>query len=174
MKSSSGLIDTSVKATSKGFNQTKQDPKNQEEEKDAPKKCRHGPTEKCLNCLGVTEDNWKDVKTKCDHGPDKKCPNCINEDEREFKHEPFDSFLTEMRKKCAKLHKPEAKCPNCTFSQEFNYKVDYNCKNHKPYPQGMCNKCIPANVCLSRQVYRHVDYCSVMNLPDLNSFVNRW
>jgi len=90
------------------------------------------------------------------------------------KHESFDSFLTEMRFRCAKLHKPDAKCPNCTFSIEQSYKVDYTCKKHRPYPLGMCNRCLPPNVVLSRQVWRHVDYCSFMNFPDLNSFVVRW
>ena len=72
-----------------------------------------------------------------------------------------------MRKRCAKLHKPDGKCPNCTFSQEYRYNVDYDCKNHKPFPQGRCNKCVPENAVLARQVYRHVDYVSFMNFEEM-------
>jgi len=82
--------------------------------------------------------------------------------------------LKEKRKKCAKTHNATAKCQNCTFSQQYNYKVDYTCKNHKPYPLGMCNKCVPAAVVLSRQIYRHIDYVSFMNYKELSSFVGHW
>ena len=46
--------------------------------------------------------------------------------------------------------------------------------NHKPYPLGMCNKCIPPGISLNRQVYRHVDYVSFMNNEELQKFVGNW
>ena len=50
-----------------------------EEDKEEDKKCKHGPSEKCLHCLGITKNNWQDVKKGCDHKPGEKCPNCIDE-----------------------------------------------------------------------------------------------
>ena len=53
-------------------------------------------------------------KLKCTHSSNQKCPNCIgNDDEgmvQDRKHESFDSFLTEMFKKCAKSHGKSQKC----------------------------------------------------------------
>jgi nuclear protein localization family protein 4 len=56
--------------------------------------------------------------------------------------------------------------------QSFSYKVNYKCPNHKPYPVGMCNKCLPQAVVMKRQSYRHVDYVSFQNFPEMASFVN--
>lgn len=36
--------------------------------------------------------------------------------------------------------------------------VDTECKNHEPWPKAMCNKCLPPNVVVNRQPYRHVDF----------------
>lgn len=38
----------------------------------------------------------------------------------------------------------------------------------------MCNKCIPPNVVLQRQAYRHVDYVQFMNTSAIQAFVNSW
>lgn len=59
-------------------------------------------------------------------------------------------------------------------SFNFSYKVNYNCPNHKPFPEGMCNKCLPPSVILNRQSYRHVDYVSFMNFNEMASFVGYW
>jgi nuclear protein localization family protein 4 len=52
--------------------------------------------------------------------------------------------------------------------------MKYHCTAHKPYPLGMCNKCIPPSCVLNRQVYRHVDYISILNYPELQKFVDSW
>lgn len=80
-------------------------------------KCRHGPNQKCINCLGVTKENaeYAAVKSLCQHPPGGKCPNCIKAEEKVFKHESFDNWIVEQRKKCEKSHPPNAKCQNCTF-----------------------------------------------------------
>ena len=49
-----------------------------------------------------------------------------------------------------------------------------NCPDHKPYPLGMCNKCLPPAVILGRQPFRHVDYVSFLNYGDISSFVGAW
>jgi len=45
--------------------------------------CRHGPNQKCVNCLGVTKENAETagLKNLCQHPPGGKCPNCIKADE---------------------------------------------------------------------------------------------
>ena len=113
-------------------------------------------------------------KPACTHPAGQKCANCIDDDKNVFKHESFDNWIVETRKKCAKSHPSNAKCQNCTFVNSVSYKVDYTCKNHKPYPLGMCNKCVPPAVILNRQIFRHVDYVSFMNYPELSKFVAHW
>ena len=54
---------------------------------------------------------------------------------------------------------------------DLDYKVKKNCSTgHKPYPQGMCNKCIPPSIVISGQSYRHVDYVSIMNFKEMQKF----
>ena len=38
----------------------------------------------------------------------------------------------------------------------------------------MCNKCIPPNVVVKRQEYRHVDYVQFMNIAQIQDFVSFW
>jgi nuclear protein localization family protein 4 len=52
--------------------------------------------------------------------------------------------------------------------------VDARCKYHEPYPKAMCNKCIPPNVIVKRQEYRHVDYVEFMNIGQIQNFVKYW
>ena len=67
------------------------------------------------------------------------------------KHQSFENYLIEMKKKCKDKHLPHQKCQNCSqVVQNFSYKVKYNCPDHKPYPLGMCNKCLPPAVVLNR------------------------
>ena len=38
----------------------------------------------------------------------------------------------------------------------------------------MCNKCIPPNVVVQRQVYRHVDYVQFMNVAQIQDLIRYW
>jgi len=49
----------------------------EEETKEAPKACTHGPREKCLNCLVADPKEAIKVEHKCLHGPHEKCLNCL-------------------------------------------------------------------------------------------------
>jgi len=101
----------------------------------------------------------------------------MNEDEgmiADRKHEAFDKYIGDMKRRCSKAHAAHQKCQNCTFSLERRYTVDYNCKYHPPYPQGSCFRCTPETVVLSRQTYRHIDYVSFMNFKELSKFVDHW
>lgn len=98
-----------------------------------------------------------------------------DEDEDKFvKHQSFENYLVEMKKKCKDKHLPHQKCQDCSAYTQFSYKVDKTCKDHKPYPLGMCNKCLPPAVPLQRQGYRHVDYVSFVNFKEISQFVGAW
>jgi len=110
--------------------------KNTTEEEASKLRCNHASTSKCPNCIGKTA-SAAPAKVKCHHGSNSKCPNCMNEDAgmvADRKHEAFDKFTSEMRRKCAKTHAENMKCQNCAFSQSMRYVVDYDCKFHPPYP----------------------------------------
>lgn len=50
----------------------------------------------------------KDIKHQCKHGPNEKCSNCVQtQDLSNFKHESFEHFLSEMKAKCKGKHKPD-------------------------------------------------------------------
>ena len=85
----------------------------------------------------------------------------------QFKHESFDNFLKEMRKKHDKSSQGwNTKMQNFSFTpQAQSYKVYYE--------KGKAVKA-PPNVVLTRQVYRHVDYVSFMNHKELAKFVGFW
>jgi nuclear protein localization family protein 4 len=38
----------------------------------------------------------------------------------------------------------------------------------------MCNKCVPPNVIVKRQEFRHVDYVQFMNIGQIQNFVSYW
>ncbi len=92
----------------------------------------------------------------------------------EGKHESFENYLLEMKKKCRGSHRPDQRCQTCAPVQTYSYKVNYNCPNHKPFPQGMCNKCLPPAVVLKRQTYRHLDYVSFMSFREVSGFIGHW
>jgi hypothetical protein len=97
------------------------------------------------------------------------------EGDKLVKHQSFENYIVEQKKKCKDKHLPHQKCQDCTMTQGFSYKVNKNCKEqHRPYPQGMCNKCLPPAVVLTRQSYRHVDYVSFMNFKEMSQFVGAW
>lgn len=168
------MIDTSSAPKLQKSPSKKQQPLTEEEVKKGH--CNHGPNAKCINCLGITKENIKEIKHTCNHGPLQKCPNCITGDKEDkfVKHESFEAFLSDLKSKCKGKHQPDQKCQNCVPFSQFSYKVNYKCPNHKPFPEGMCNKCLPPAVILKRQSYRHVDYVSFMNFTEMSSFVNYW
>ncbi|MCQ2819315.1 MAG: hypothetical protein MJ252_18785 [archaeon] len=137
-------------------------------------KCTHGPGQKCLYCMAPADKN-QPMKYKCQHGEGGKCPNCAG---KEFisdaKHLSFDQYINDKRQKCKGTHEMTTLCINCMPPALLNYKMKPNCPNHPPYPEGVCNKCMPANVILNRQVYRHVDFVSFMNTEEINEFIKPW
>lgn len=56
----------------------------------------------------------------------------------------------------------------------MSYVVKKNCKEHQPFPVGMCAKCLPPAISLKRQIYRHIDFCSIMNVKEIGGLVTHW
>lgn len=79
-----------------------------------------------------------------------------------------------MKLKCKDLHPPEAKCHNCLPPSQVLYKLKPGCKEHAPFPAGLCTKCMPPTANLIRQSYRHVDYVQFMNSEEIQSFMSYW
>ena len=97
------------------------------------------------------QEKPKDAVRMIAGSTDKKMVSTGEEENEQFvKHQSFENYLIEMKKRCAGKHLPHQKCQNCSITQSFSYKVKYNCLDHKPYPLGMCNKCLPPAVVLSR------------------------
>lgn len=96
------------------------------------------------------------------------------DDDKFIKHQSYDNFLRERLSKCGDKHLPHQKCQDCTFEKDISYKVKYDCIDHKPFPLGMCQKCLPPTVILGRQPFRHVDYVSFMNFKEMSQFVGAW
>ena len=154
--------------------QVKSELEKEREKQGLTPKCNHPPTSKCLHCMQTP--NYKgNIKYNCTHGPNAMCPNCMNKDLiDDVKHISFDEFLNIGKQKCKGSHDKESKCNNCLPPLEKNFKFNNKCKNHEPYPKGMCTKCLPPGVILGRQPYRHVDYVSFMNFEEISSFVQQW
>lgn len=137
------------------------------------KKCTHNVGQKCLHCMQTVTKG--PIIYNCQHDANGKCPNCVDKNFiQSAKHRSFGQFLNDNKEKCKGIHEKDAKCNNCLPPAEVVYKLKPNCLNHAPYPEGLCSKCLPPNVNLTRQVYRHVDYVSFMNMEELNEFVNIW
>ena len=90
------------------------------------------------------------------------------------KHVSFDEYLNSRKQKCKGTHDITSKCNNCIPPLELDYKFTNNCRYHAPYPEGMCSKCMPPGIVLSRQNYRHVDYVSFMNYEEIKLFLSVW
>lgn len=120
----------------------------------------------------VEKEDPKKENVKMIQGLEDKRRAAAIADEKFIKHQSYDNYLRERLSKCQ--HPPNQKCPYCTFEKDISYKVKYDCPDHKPFPLGMCHKCMPPTVILGRQAYRHVDYVSFMNFKEMSQFVGAW
>lgn len=112
--------------------------------------CRHGPQGKCLHCVPL-EPYDKEFLNKCD--PPIK----------------FLSFHSYIRKLTGGVDK--GKFVNL---ENISCKIKAGCKEHPPWPGGICTKCQPNAVTLNRQEYRHVDNIMFENPAVADRFLNYW
>ncbi|CAL1529212.1 unnamed protein product [Lymnaea stagnalis] len=112
--------------------------------------CRHGPQGKCLHCVPL-EPYDQEFLSKCD--PPIK----------------FLSFHSYIRKLTGGVDK--GKFVNL---ENLSCKIKPGCKEHPPWPGGICTKCQPSAVTLNRQEYRHVDNIMFENPAVADRFLNYW
>ncbi|XP_076653161.1 nuclear protein localization 4 isoform X1 [Halictus rubicundus] len=130
----------------------------------------------------VDEQLWKiDGKIQrkrdeklCRHGGNGCCVHCSP-------LEPFDeSYLKEQNIKHLSFHsylrKLTAGVDRGKFIQldDISCRVKTGCKDHPPWPRGICSKCQPNSITLNRQTYRHVDNVMFENPTLVERFLNYW
>jgi len=112
--------------------------------------CRHGPRGKCLHCVPL--EPYDEQYLKSADPPIK-----------------FLSFHSYLRKLTGGVDK--GKFANL---ENLSCKIKPGCKEHPPWPGGICTKCQPNAVTLNRQTYRHVDYIQFENPFIVEKFLNYW
>lgn len=111
-------------------------------------RCRHNSNGCCVHCSPL--ESFDEAYLK----------------EQNIKHLSYHSYLRKMtsgvdRGKFLAL-------------EDISCSIKSGCKDHPPWPRGICSKCQPNAITLNRQLYRHVDNVAFEN-PDLvERFLNYW
>lgn len=58
--------------------------------------------------------------------------------------------------------------------ENISCKLRPGCRDHAPWPRGICTKCQPNALTLNRQVYRHVDMVMFENPTIVEHFLDFW
>ncbi|RVE44149.1 hypothetical protein evm_011196 [Chilo suppressalis] len=91
--------------------------------------------------------------------------------------EPWDeNYLKEHNIKHMSFHSYMRKITSGKFVSldELSFKIKPGCKEHPPWPRGICSKCQPGAVTLTRQPYRHVDNVLVEHPALVERFLAYW
>lgn len=130
----------------------------------------------------VDEQLWKvDGKIQrkrdeklCRHGAKGCCVHCTP-------LEPFDeAYLKEQNIKHLSFHAYLKKLTGGADKGKFiqlddiSCRIKTGCKDHPPWPRGICSKCQPSSITLNRQTYRHVDNVMFENPTLVERFLNYW
>lgn len=132
---------------------------------------------------GGLNNNEKVASWLCSHPPSSFCPKCIpssspadntmsddkilqrdtatGEMKNKVNFLPFNKYLAQQKPQCANRHPVQKSCPMCLPPPYPSYAFNPKCGQHAPYPAGQCVKCMPANILLQLQKYRHVDGISI-------------
>ena len=112
------------------------------------KLCRHGANGCCVHCSPL--EPFDEIYLK----------------EQNIKHLSFHSYL---RKLTAGVDRGK-------FIQvdDISCRIKAGCKDHPPWPRGICSKCQPNSITLNRQTYRHVDNVVFENPSLVERFLNYW
>lgn len=110
--------------------------------------CHHNSQSMCVHCTAL--DPWDEGYLK----------------DNKIKHISFHSYL---RKLTSGIDKGKY-----VSLIEESCKIDPNCRDHPPWPKGICSKCQPSAITLNRQPYRHVDNVMFENKHIVERFLNYW
>lgn len=58
--------------------------------------------------------------------------------------------------------------------EDINCRIKTGCREHPPWPKGICSKCQPSALTLNQQVYRHVDNIMFENTALVERFLDYW
>ncbi|XP_076366406.1 nuclear protein localization 4 [Tachypleus tridentatus] len=110
----------------------------------------------------------------CHHGAHAKCVHCTS-------IEPYDeSYLKDQNIKHMSFHAYLRKLTGGVDKGKFaaleniSCQIKPGCKEHLPWPLGICTKCQPSAITLNRQPYRHVDNVVFENPNIVERFLDYW
>uniref|UniRef100_A0A1A9ZAB3 MPN domain-containing protein n=1 Tax=Glossina pallidipes TaxID=7398 RepID=A0A1A9ZAB3_GLOPL len=86
--------------------------------------------------------------------------------EHKIKHLSFHSYI---RKQTSGIDRGKY-----MVFDDINCRIKTGCRDHLPWPKGICSKCQPSAITLNRQVYRHVDNVMFENTNIVERFLNYW
>ncbi|XP_049535201.1 nuclear protein localization protein 4 homolog [Anopheles darlingi] len=112
------------------------------------KLCRHNSNGCCVHCSPV--EPWDENYLK----------------EQKIKHFSFHSYLKKLTS--------GADRGKFVALEDLNCKIKTGCRDHPPWPKGICSKCQPSAITLNRQQYRHVDNVMFENTGIVERFLNYW
>jgi nuclear protein localization protein 4 homolog len=112
------------------------------------KLCRHSNNSRCVHCSSLEPFDEGYLK------------------ENKIKHLSFHSYL---RKMTSGLDRGKF-----VAFEDINCKIKSGCRDHPPWPKGICSKCQPSAITLNRQTYRHVDNVMFENNGIVDEFLNYW
>ncbi|KAH8304915.1 hypothetical protein KR018_004639 [Drosophila ironensis] len=110
----------------------------------------------------------------CHHNANGRCVHCSA-------LEPYDeSYLKEQNIKHLSFHSYIRKQTSGMdhgkyfVFDDINCRIKPGCREHPPWPKGICSKCQPSAITLNRQTYRHVDNVMFENTKIVERFLNYW
>lgn len=112
------------------------------------KLCRHANNSRCVHCSSIEPYDEAYLK------------------EQKIKHLSFHSYLRKMTSGMDR--------GKYVAFEDMNCKVKAGCRDHPPWPKGICSKCQPSAITLNRQTYRHVDNVMFENTGIVDEFLNYW
>ncbi|KAL3311569.1 Nuclear protein localization protein 4 [Cichlidogyrus casuarinus] len=93
-------------------------------------------------------------------------PDYLEQFDPPVKFMPFHAYIKQLQKASI--------IGNYVNLENLNCAVKAGCPDHPPWPEGICTKCQPKPVTLSRQPYRHCDYVQFENPQIIDNFLDYW
>ncbi|XP_023176192.1 nuclear protein localization protein 4 homolog isoform X2 [Drosophila hydei] len=112
------------------------------------KLCHHNANGRCVHCSPLEPYNESYLK------------------EHNIKHLSFHSYI---RKQTSGMDHGKY-----FVFDDINCRIKPGCREHPPWPKGICSKCQPSAITLNRQTYRHVDNVMFENTKIVERFLNYW
>lgn len=112
------------------------------------KLCRHNSNGCCVHCSPL--EPFDEIYLK----------------EQNIKHLSFHSYLRKMTS--------GADRGKFLALEDISCRIKTGCKDHPPWPKGICSKCQPNAITLNQQTYRHIDNVVFENPNLVERFLNYW